>query len=117
MSGCWFSPAGSCLSSVTGMEQAAADKPKGCNVESSPGYPDSMPACGATQWVKLSESWPKFKIFDFHKILKILLQGQKKVPRERKYSFYDSWGGFVFGIGKQAERFSASLILGDRNTG
>jgi len=74
-----------------------------------------MPACGTAQWVKLSESWPKFELLFFHKMLKILLQGRKKVPGERKYAFYDSWGCFVFGIGKQTERFNCTLILGDRN--
>ena len=39
------------------------------------------------QSVKLSESWPKFKIFDFHEMLKMLAQGQKKVPRKTEMWF------------------------------
>jgi hypothetical protein len=37
-----------------------------------------MSVCGAVQWVKLSETWPEFKFFDFHKMLKTLLEGQQK---------------------------------------
>jgi len=37
-----------------------------------------------TQWVKLSERWPKFKFFDFHEMLKNLAEGKKEVPRRRK---------------------------------
>jgi hypothetical protein len=36
------------------------------------------------QSVKLSESWPKFKIFDLHEVIKKPAQGQKKVPRRMK---------------------------------
>jgi hypothetical protein len=36
------------------------------------------------QWVKLSESWPKFKFFDPDETLKNLREGQKKVPRIKK---------------------------------
>jgi hypothetical protein len=60
-----------------------------------------MPAYGAAQRVKLSESWPKFKFFDFHRMLKLLLQGQKEVPGKENVRFVaigvalfcDSWGG------------------------
>jgi hypothetical protein len=37
-----------------------------------------MSVCGAAQWVKISERWPKFKSFNFHKILKNLLEGTCK---------------------------------------
>ena len=83
--------------------QTAEDKPKGYSVESGPECLGSMSVCGAAQWFKLtlilltwriwrapnnaskwqmgfnsefqglSESCPKFKFFDFHKILKNLL--------------------------------------------
>jgi len=52
------------------MFQAADDKTNGCSVESSPGCLGSMSTCGAAQWVILSDTWPKFKFFDFQKILK-----------------------------------------------
>jgi len=42
------------------------------------------PFPGKAQRVKLSESWPKFKFSNFHKILNILTEGQKKVPRRMK---------------------------------
>jgi hypothetical protein len=99
------------------MNQTAADKPNGCKVELSPEYPGSMSACGAAQWVKLIESWPKLKFVDFHQMLKLLLPRAKEIPREREYAFYDNWGGFVFGVGKQTEPFGGSLILDDRNVG
>jgi hypothetical protein len=37
-----------------------------------------------TQWVKLSESLPKFKFSDFHEMLKNLAEGKRKFPGERK---------------------------------
>jgi hypothetical protein len=43
-----------------------ADKPISFTVESGPGYLGSASVCGAAKWVKLSESWPKFKFTDFH---------------------------------------------------
>jgi hypothetical protein len=67
--------------------QGAAKKPHGCSVEPGPGYLGSMSVCGASQWVKLSKSWPKFKSYDFHKMPKNLLVGQKKVPRVKKIYF------------------------------
>jgi hypothetical protein len=59
-----------------------------------------MSVCNAVQWVKLSETWPKLKFFDYHRMLKNLLEGQKKVPSATKVYVYDNWGGFVFGTGK-----------------
>jgi hypothetical protein len=38
----------------------------------------------SAQRVKLSESWPKFKFFDFDETLKNLREGRKKVPRIKK---------------------------------
>jgi hypothetical protein len=43
-----------------------------------------MSVYGAAQWVKLSESWPKFKFVDFLKMPKNLLAGQNEVPAVRK---------------------------------
>jgi hypothetical protein len=39
-----------------------------------------MSICGAAQWVILSDNWPKFKFFDFQKILKPTWEEKKKVP-------------------------------------
>jgi hypothetical protein len=39
-----------------------------------------MSIYGAAQWVKLSESWPKFKFFDFQKILKSTWEEKRKFP-------------------------------------
>jgi hypothetical protein len=50
---------------------------------------------------QFSESWPKFKFFDFHNILKNLREGKRKVPGERNS---DVWGGFTFRTDKQTER-------------
>lgn len=36
------------------------------------------------QWVKLSEGWPKFKIFEFHDMLKSQAKGQNKVHSRTK---------------------------------
>jgi hypothetical protein len=72
------------FSGITVVWQAAEEKPNGSSVESGPGYLCSMSVCGAVQWVTLSETWLKFKLFDFHKMLKDLLEGQKKVPRLMK---------------------------------
>jgi hypothetical protein len=58
---------------------------------------------GAAQLVKLSDSWPKFKFFDFHKMLNNLLEGQK-FPGYRKYTFYDNWDGPVVSTGQETER-------------
>ena len=41
-----------------------------------------MSFCGVALWVKLSESWPTFKFFDFNPMLK--KWGQKKVLRLTK---------------------------------
>jgi hypothetical protein len=69
------------------MNQAAEEKPNGCSVKLGPGYFGSMSVCGDPQWVTLSESWSKFKFFDYHQLLKNLLGGQKIVPRETKIWF------------------------------
>lgn len=53
--------------------QTAEDKPNGSSVESGPVSFVSMSVCGAAQSFKLSESGPKFKFFDFHTMLKNLL--------------------------------------------
>jgi hypothetical protein len=39
---------------------------------------------GKAQRVKLSEGWPKLKFSNFHRILNILTEEQKKVPRRMK---------------------------------
>jgi hypothetical protein len=36
------------------------------------------------QWIKLRESWPKFKVSDSHEMLKNLAEGQKQVLRRMK---------------------------------
>jgi hypothetical protein len=54
--------------------QFAEEKPNGSGVESVPGYLGSMSACGAVQWVTLSESWPEFKFTDFHIMLLYITQ-------------------------------------------
>lgn len=38
------------------------------------------------------------------------IRGKSKVPRERKYTFCDSWGGFVFGADKQSVVSSSGLV-------
>jgi hypothetical protein len=72
------------FSGITAVYQAAEEKSNGCSVESGPGCLGSMSVCDAVEWVKLSETWPKFKFFDFHKMLKNLLEGQQKVLRVTK---------------------------------
>lgn len=49
--------------------QTAEDKPNGYGVESGTGCFGCMSVCGAAQWFILSERCPKFKFFDFHKML------------------------------------------------
>jgi hypothetical protein len=66
------------------VHQAAEGKPNGSSIESGPEYLGSMSVCDAVQWIKLSETWPKLQSFDFHKMLKNLFEGQKKVPRVNK---------------------------------
>ena len=66
------------------MQQAAEEKPNGSGVESDPECLGSMSVCDALQWVKLSKTWPKSKFFDFHKMLKNLLEGQQEVLRVTK---------------------------------
>jgi hypothetical protein len=66
------------------MNQAAVEKPNGCSVEWGPGYLASMSFCGEARWVKFSESWSKFKFFDFHQLLINILEGQNKVPMVTK---------------------------------
>lgn len=58
----------------------------------------------SAQWVRLCESWPKFKFSEFHEMFKNLFEGQKKFPRRTK--MLDLWlFRFVPGTGKQTERF------------
>jgi hypothetical protein len=64
--------------------QAAEEKPNSSSVESDPGCLGSMSVCDAVEWVKLSETWPKLKFLDVHKMLKNLLEGQQKVLRVTK---------------------------------
>jgi hypothetical protein len=59
------------------VHQAAQERSNGCDVESGPGCLGSMCVRGAVQWVKLSDRWPKLKLFHFHKMLN-LREGQKK---------------------------------------
>lgn len=53
------------------------------------GYLVSMSICGAALLVILSETWPKFKFFDFHKILKNLLERQKRSQGSENVSFME----------------------------
>jgi hypothetical protein len=62
------------FSGITVAYQAAEENPKGFSVERGPGYLGSMSACGAAQWVKLSERWPIFKFTYFHIMLLYILQ-------------------------------------------
>jgi len=55
------------------------------------GYLGSMSVSGAAQCVKLSESWPKYKFFNFHKMLKNL-----KVPRVTKIYVFEQMGWICF---------------------
>jgi hypothetical protein len=64
--------------------KAVKEEMNSSTAELDAGYLGSMAISGAAQWVKLSESWPKFKFFSFHKMLKNLVEGQKKVPRVMK---------------------------------
>jgi hypothetical protein len=57
------------LSDIKIVYQATGDEPNGFSVEDGPGYLASMYVCGAARWVKLSDSWPKFKIADFQRML------------------------------------------------
>jgi len=41
---------------ITVVYQATEDEPNGFSVESGPRYLDSMPVCGAAQWIKLCDS-------------------------------------------------------------
>jgi hypothetical protein len=68
------------------------------------GYLGSMSVSGAAQWVKLSESWPKFKLFSFHKVLKNLVEGQKKVPRVTKIYFFEQMGWICFRYRQTTQR-------------
>jgi hypothetical protein len=47
-----------------------------------PEYLVSMSFCGVALWLKLSESWPTFRFFDFHPMLKN--ERQKKILRPTK---------------------------------
>jgi hypothetical protein len=62
------------FSGITGVYQATEDKPNGWSVETDPGYLGSTSACCAAKWVKLSESWPKFKFAVFHILLLYITQ-------------------------------------------
>jgi hypothetical protein len=77
---------------------ASEDKQNGCSVESGPGYLGSMSVCGATQWGKLSESWPKYRFFDLHKILKYLLEGQESVRMVAKIIRFVTFGVDLFSV-------------------
>lgn len=59
-----------------------------------------MSVCGAALFVKLSETWQKLKFLDFHKVLKNLLEGQKRSQGSENISF--------MGIG--VDLFSAQAI-------
>ena len=62
-----------------------------------------------TQWVKLSENWPKLKFSDFHEMLKNLAERKPKVPRRTKCYFYDN---FFDLFPAQANKQSALLATG-----
>ena len=55
------------------------------------------------QWVKFRESWTKFVLNDFHKMLKNLCEGQRKVPRVTNISVLWQLGWVCFGTDKQTE--------------
>jgi hypothetical protein len=72
---------------MTVVHGAADEKSKGCGVELGPGCLVSMSVCGGVQWVKLTDSWPKIKLFLFHKTLN-LREGQKKAVLPLTYRRY-----------------------------
>jgi hypothetical protein len=43
-------------------------------------------------------------------MLKNLCEGKRRVARERKCTFCDSWGGFVFGTDRQRETDRQSVV-------
>lgn len=63
------------FSGITVVQQAAEGKRNGCRIGSR--VPCSVPVCGAAQWVKLRQSWPNFKFFDFRQMINNLLERQK----------------------------------------
>ena len=87
----------SCVSVVS---QAAVDQSISCSPRSLircniyvPGYrgrtdrvQGTLVRCGAAQWVKLSESWPKFKVADFQ--LKLLYITQNKFISVNNINMY-----------------------------
>jgi len=82
--GCWgvrvLAASRGKFSDITFVHQATEDEPNGCSVESGPRYLFSTSVCGATHWVKLSDSWPKFTFTDFHNMLHYITQ--------HRFSFY-----------------------------
>lgn len=65
------------FSGIKVVHQTAEEHSNTCSTESAPGYISSKSVCGATQWITLSSSRPKFKFFDLHEMLNNLLQGQR----------------------------------------
>jgi len=111
---CWLCPRllrvrvlfASCIqfSGVTLVRKAAEEEMNGSTAESDAGYLGSMSVSGAAQWDKLSESWPKFKFFSFHKMLKNLVEGQKKVPRVMKIYVLEQIGWTCFRYRQTTQR-------------
>jgi hypothetical protein len=58
------------FSGVTLVCKAAEEEMNDRIAELDGGYLGSISISGAAQWVKPSESWPKFKFFNFPKFLK-----------------------------------------------
>jgi len=75
----------------------------GSTAESDAGYLGLMSISVTAQWVKPSESWPKFK-FTFHKMLKNLVEGQKKVPRVTKMYVFEQLGWICFWYRQTTQR-------------
>jgi len=61
-----------------------------------------MVASYQAQWVRLSESWPKFKFSDFHEMFKNPAEEQKKVPRTTKMLDYGCFDLFPVQANKQS---------------
>jgi hypothetical protein len=96
----------SCIqfSGLTLVCKAAEEEMNGSTAESDVGYLGSMSIPGAAQWVKLSESWTKFKYFNFHKMFKNLVEGQKKVPRVKKIYVFEHLGWICFQYRQTTQR-------------
>jgi len=83
--------------------KAAEEEMNGSTAESDAGYLGSMSISGTAQWIKPSESWPKLN-FNFHKMLKNLVEGQKKVPSIMKIYVFEQLGWICFWYRQTTQR-------------